>query len=275
MNLTDHPEDLRNLISLITKKVLGQTTPEDDAALDAWLREDPRNETLLRELLDKQALGRAFRRRDAVDISRPLSDMEARIRRLRPIPVYRRTWFRTGVAALVTGLVCGLALWFRPGPESPLVAGLTETPTDSLTWTPGTTPGELFWTPYTATGRCDYWNSSDPPNERSGGWIWNNSSSGTVERGEWRYLHTIRSGSAILGECGYSGTMEDSGKRINTTINAFRSSGDGSRLGVPGGDIYAPAWAHAMSSNWLFVDGHTANRRYSGAPLFTSEWILK
>lgn len=35
MNLTDHPEDLRNLISLITKKVLGQTTPEDDAALDA------------------------------------------------------------------------------------------------------------------------------------------------------------------------------------------------------------------------------------------------
>mgnify|MGYP005799001153 CR=1 FL=1 len=149
------------------------------------------------------------------------------------------------------------------------------TPTDSLTWTPGTTPGELFWTPYTATGRCDYWNSSDPPNERSGGWIWNNSSSGTVERGEWRYLHTIRSGSAILGECGYSGTMEDSGKRINTTINAFRSSGDGSRLGVPGGDIYAPAWAHAMSSNWLFVDGHTANRRYSGAPLFTSEWILK
>ena len=57
MNLTDHPEDLRNLISLITKKVLGQTTPEDDAALDAWLREDPRNETLLRELLDKQALG--------------------------------------------------------------------------------------------------------------------------------------------------------------------------------------------------------------------------
>ena len=132
MNLTDHPEDLRNLISLITKKVLGQTTPEDDAALDAWLREDLRNETLLRELLDKQALGRAFRRRDAVDISRPLSDMEARIRRLRPIPVYRRTWFRTGVAALVTGLVCGLALWFRPGTESPLVAGLTETPTDSL-----------------------------------------------------------------------------------------------------------------------------------------------
>ena len=53
MNLTDHPEDLRNLISLITKKVLGQTTPEDDAALDAWLREDPRNETLLRELLDR------------------------------------------------------------------------------------------------------------------------------------------------------------------------------------------------------------------------------
>ena len=32
----------------------------------------------------------------------------------------------------MTGLVCGLALWFRPGTESPLVAGLTETPTDSL-----------------------------------------------------------------------------------------------------------------------------------------------
>lgn len=149
------------------------------------------------------------------------------------------------------------------------------TPTDSLTWTAGTAPGELFSTPYTATGRCDYWNSSDPPNERSGGWIWNNSSSGTVERGEWRYLHMIRSGSAILGECGYSGTMEDSGKRINTTINAFRSSADGSRLGVPGGDIYAPAWAHAMSSNWLFVDGHTASRRYSGAQLFTTDWVLK
>ena len=108
MNLKNDSDSIRRLINLITRKIMGQTTPEEDAAIEAWRQEDPRNDALLRELLDRQTLGQAFRRREAVDVSRPLADMKARLYRLRPVPLHRRVRFRYGAAAVVAGLVCGV-----------------------------------------------------------------------------------------------------------------------------------------------------------------------
>lgn len=133
MNLRNDSERIRRLIGLITRKATGQTTPEEDAALEAWRREDPRNEALLDELLDGRTLGQAFRRRDAVDVSRPLADMEARIHRLHRVPLHRRMWFRYGAAAVVAGLVCGLTLLLRQPDGTTLTAdNRTEHLADSL-----------------------------------------------------------------------------------------------------------------------------------------------
>jgi prepilin-type processing-associated H-X9-DG protein len=37
---------------------------------------------------------------------------------------------------------------------------------------------------------------------------------------------------------------------------------------------YAPAWNnHRKSANFLFIDGHTAAFKHTGAELFTSDWV--
>ena len=131
-----HWEDsdkIKRIITLITRRVLNTATPEEEAELDAWRREDPRNDALCRDLLAHGVLEQEFRRRDAVDVSRPLADMEARVRRLHRMPFYRRAWFRYGAAAVVAGLVCGLTWWLRPSAdEEQRMAVAIEQAADSL-----------------------------------------------------------------------------------------------------------------------------------------------
>lgn len=144
-------------------------------------------------------------------------------------------------------------------------------PTSSLVWNPSEETGDLFESNYTATGREDYWNTGNLPNERSGGWIY--TSEGSSEKGWYRRLESIRNGSAIMGECGYRNVNDCcQGKKVNRTIPSFAHPGYTANLGSPT-NYNAPAWVHGMSCNWLFVDGHAASRKYTGKALFNTDWI--
>lgn len=144
-------------------------------------------------------------------------------------------------------------------------------PTSSLVWDSSGETADLFESHYTPTGRGDYWNSGNLPNERSGGWIYTPEQNS--QKGWWRRLESIRNGSAIMGECGYQKAMVCCGSgKVNRTISAFDSSNYTANLGSPT-NYNAPAWVHGMSCNWLFVDGHAASRKYTGKALFNTDWI--
>lgn len=102
------------LSRLIWRRILGTIEADEAALLDEWRKASPLNEATYRRLMDTAFLEREWRRIRAVDASRPLADMRARIRR-RNVRRFLRSWGRAGVAAaVVLGFVIGGVLYFRP-----------------------------------------------------------------------------------------------------------------------------------------------------------------
>ena len=144
-------------------------------------------------------------------------------------------------------------------------------PASSLVWDPSSEVSNLFESHYTPTARAEYWDSGNPPNERSGGWVY--ISEQNSDKGFWRRLESIKNGSAILGECGYRKNAACCATdKVNRTIPSFSSSNNSAYLGSST-DYNAPAWIHGMSSNWLFIDGHAVSKKYIGKNLFNTDWI--
>lgn len=102
------------LARLIWRRILGIIEADEAALLDEWRKASPENEATYRRLMDTAFLEREWRRIRAVDASRPLADMRARIGR-RNVRCFLRNWGRVGVAAaVVLGFVIGGVLYFRP-----------------------------------------------------------------------------------------------------------------------------------------------------------------
>jgi ferric-dicitrate binding protein FerR (iron transport regulator) len=75
---------------LIAKGIVGNVTVEEQAALDAWRKENEHNEAAFQRLMDRQRLTVEYNRRRLTDYERPLSAMKQRLgigrRRLPTIP---------------------------------------------------------------------------------------------------------------------------------------------------------------------------------------------
>ncbi|MBQ7570749.1 MAG: FecR domain-containing protein [Bacteroidaceae bacterium] len=101
------------MISLLLKSILGTLTPEEDEALRAWREADEAHERLYRQTTDEDFLQREYARRQAVNVARPLAEMQARIGRVRPF--YRRPAFLRVAAVvafvLLTGVFASLYLY--------------------------------------------------------------------------------------------------------------------------------------------------------------------
>ena len=114
------PEYTEEIARLILQRISGTIGEEEAGLLDAWRKADPANEETYRRLLDSAFLEREWRRMKSVDASRPLADMQAKIRRgrSRRLVVLGK---RAGVAAaVVTGLIVGGVVFFRHEPQPPL-----------------------------------------------------------------------------------------------------------------------------------------------------------
>lgn len=114
------PEYTEEIARLILQRISGTIGEEEAGLLDAWRKADPANEETYRRLLDSAFLEREWRRMKSVDASRPLADMQAKIRRgrSRRLVVLGK---RAGIAAaVVTGLIVGGVVFFRHEPQPPL-----------------------------------------------------------------------------------------------------------------------------------------------------------
>lgn len=114
------PEYTEEIARLILQRISGTIGEEEAGLLDAWRKADPANEETYRRLLDSAFLEREWRRMKSVDVSRPLADMQAKIRRgrSRRLVVLGK---RAGIAAaVVTGLIVGGVVFFRHEPQPPL-----------------------------------------------------------------------------------------------------------------------------------------------------------
>lgn len=101
--------DTNNIAQLIYKKVIGQIQPEEEAWLDAWRKEDDRNEALYVQLTDVHFLEQEYRKLKQIPTERPLQDMKMRIAR----NDRKNIWLRVGVAAVIAGIMLwgGFALY--------------------------------------------------------------------------------------------------------------------------------------------------------------------
>lgn len=116
------PEYTEEIARLILQRISGTIGAEEAGLLDEWRKAGPANEAVYRRLLDAAFLEREYRRIKAVDASRPLADMQARLgrsksRRLRVVRRY------VGVAAaVVLAFVVGGLVYFRNEPQLPMTA---------------------------------------------------------------------------------------------------------------------------------------------------------
>lgn len=94
------PTDSTLISRLIFRRIIGTITTEGSARLEEWRKASPSNEETYQRLLDSAFLEREYRRMKAVDIQRPLADMQARIGRKHP-----GLWIKAGIAAAMLGLV--------------------------------------------------------------------------------------------------------------------------------------------------------------------------
>lgn len=106
---------------LLVKKFKGSLSPEETAALDAWIAADESHRKLAGRLLDPDLLDEEYRSENLINTERPLREMQARIARLNRRIFIRRASAAAAAIVLVAGIVAGF-LYF--GPES-LVTGET------------------------------------------------------------------------------------------------------------------------------------------------------
>ena len=104
---------------LIYRRILGVITAEEIEELDTWRNANRANERTYQKLLDTAFLEQEYKRLKAVNINRPLSDMQVRIR-LKAVHKYRRLLWLVSSAAAVLLLVVGSLLYLNTRPEATL-----------------------------------------------------------------------------------------------------------------------------------------------------------
>lgn len=101
---------------LIYRRLLGLSTPAEEAQLESWLAESEENRSFYVETTSPETLAAEMAARSAIDSTRPAADMTRRINELRRKRVIRLT---LEVAAAVLILLGVSALWFLNRPAGP------------------------------------------------------------------------------------------------------------------------------------------------------------
>ncbi|MBN2640032.1 MAG: type II secretion system protein [Victivallales bacterium] len=125
-------------------------------------------------------------------------------------------------------------------------------------WTGGAA-AEYYQTNYRQTIR------QNAPSRRCGGWTYCNG----YAVDQYRKCDYIKSGSAIMGEMNYYNTSPNGWNQTVNMYGAWTTAVFPTSSNLP----YRPSFAHAGSSNYLFIDGHAASLRFTGKNLYTDDFI--
>ena len=109
---------------LIYRRLLGQTTPAEEAELESWLAESEDNRRFYAETISSETLSAELKARRAIDFRRPAADMTRRINEM----LRRRVVYMALRAAAVLIVLLGVAsLWLlnRQGSQADNIAPLT------------------------------------------------------------------------------------------------------------------------------------------------------
>lgn len=101
---------------LIYRRLLGLSTPAEEAQLESWLAESEKNRRFYAETTSPETLAAEMAARSAIDSARPAADMTRRINELRRKRVMRLTLQIAAAVLIVLGVS---ALWFLNRPASP------------------------------------------------------------------------------------------------------------------------------------------------------------
>jgi len=124
----------------------------------------------------------------------------------------------------------------------------------------GGVPATYYMPNYMATINTTYTTATGP---KEGGWLLND-----LFPNGYRRFDFVLGGSAILGEINYGGNS-------SSYIQPSLLYGGSWSTTLPATDVHAPAWNHLGSANFLFVDGHVAAYKHTGAALFDNHWLPK
>lgn len=87
-------------------------TDDERQRLEAWMAESEENRLAVSRLTDRQYLKREYLRKQAVDISRPLEDMQRRIEAVKePVRIIPVGWRRYAAAAVVFLLIASMGIY--------------------------------------------------------------------------------------------------------------------------------------------------------------------
>ncbi len=106
--------DPQKISQLIFRRIVGTITAEETAYMEEWRKASPANEETYQRLLNTAFLEREYRRMKAVDINRPLADMQARIHRNQS-----SIWIKAGVAAAMLGFIIWGITYLRTPVSNP------------------------------------------------------------------------------------------------------------------------------------------------------------
>ena len=118
---------------LIYRSLVGTMTDDERQRLEAWMAESEGNRLAVSRLTDRQYLKREYLRKQAVDIRRPLEDMQRRIEAVKePVRIIPVGWRRYAAAAAVFLLIAsmGIYLYNKVGQSADSVA-ITSQQTDT------------------------------------------------------------------------------------------------------------------------------------------------
>ena len=104
---------------LIYRRILGFITAEEIEELDTWRNANRANEKTYQRLLNTAFLEQEYKRLKAVNINRPLSDMQVRIQ-TKAVSRYRRLLWQVSSAAAVLLFVVGSLFYLNTRPETTL-----------------------------------------------------------------------------------------------------------------------------------------------------------
>ena len=120
--------EYEHIAQLIYKFITGAITDREMEELDAWRNGNPRNEKLFQRMTDTENLQREYRKQKAIEVERPLRDMQERLRQAQTRSFGRKEMRWTAVAAVVAAMAAMFCIgyfWNNPldaGTDQPLSA---------------------------------------------------------------------------------------------------------------------------------------------------------
>lgn len=108
----------KRIITLILKHTMGVITPSEQQELDAWRKEDPKNESAFQWLSNLENLEKDYHLRQSMDIERSLQEVKERLegeKTTKVVPLRSRL-FTTRfyrIAAVIVLLIVGGTFWYH------------------------------------------------------------------------------------------------------------------------------------------------------------------